>query len=361
MHPAAAWSSVARPEWARAGCCARRSARSTRRDTRCTSPRPTSPVPGCRSAAWPRSCRPIRRPAAPPPDCCAGRSKRCRPTPASRPIVLAVDDAHLLDPPSAALVHLLVREGATLLGTLRTGEPVPAPIAALWTEDLLEHAELPPLTDEESRDLLATMLRRAGRGRIGAAAGPAGRGQSAAAARAGDGRARRRRDDPGVRAVALDRPARPSPRAWPTWSSARIGGLTPAVRDVLELVAFGEPLGLRAAGQRVRPGRRRGGREPRPDPGRRGRPAPRRLPGPPALRRGGPAELRGDPLPAAARHPGRPGRAGRRPAPRRPAAGRRLAARLGHRPGRRAAARRGGAGVRPVRPRPRGPARRGRL
>ena len=54
-----------------------------------------------------------------------------------RPIVLAVDDAHLLDPPSAALVHLLVREGATLLATLRIGEPVPPPIGALWTEGLV--------------------------------------------------------------------------------------------------------------------------------------------------------------------------------------------------------------------------------
>jgi hypothetical protein len=59
--------------------------------------------------------------------------------------VLIVEDAHLLDPPSATLVHLLVREGATL----RTGEPVPSPVASLWTGDLLEHAEPPPLTDEE--------------------------------------------------------------------------------------------------------------------------------------------------------------------------------------------------------------------
>jgi hypothetical protein len=58
-----------------------------------------------------------------------------------RPVVLAVDNAHLLDAPSAALVHMLVREGATLLGTVRTGEPVPAPISALWTEGLVQHAE----------------------------------------------------------------------------------------------------------------------------------------------------------------------------------------------------------------------------
>ncbi len=59
-----------------------------------------------------------------------------------RPIVLAVDDAHLLDAPSASLTHLLVRQGATLLATVRTGEPVPGPIAALWTEGLVGHADL---------------------------------------------------------------------------------------------------------------------------------------------------------------------------------------------------------------------------
>ena len=39
---------------------------------------------------------------------------------AGRRIVLAVDDAHLLDPPSAALVHLVARtENASVVGTLR--------------------------------------------------------------------------------------------------------------------------------------------------------------------------------------------------------------------------------------------------
>ena len=42
---------------------------------------------------------------------------------AEKPIVLAIDDAHLLDPPSAALVHLIARaENATVIGTLRNGE-----------------------------------------------------------------------------------------------------------------------------------------------------------------------------------------------------------------------------------------------
>ena len=80
----------------------------------------------------------------------------------------------------------------------------------------VDHAELAPLTDEESRDLLADDARRAGRGRLGASGCGGCRRQRAAAARAGDGRARRRRDDPGVRALAVDRPARAWRPAWPT-------------------------------------------------------------------------------------------------------------------------------------------------
>jgi DNA-binding CsgD family transcriptional regulator len=187
-----------------------------------------------------------------PPDPPAGRSaagllrwaaEALRADAGDRPIVLAVDDAHLLDPPSAALVHLLVREGATLLGTLRTGDPVPAPIAALWTEDLLEHAELPPLTDEESRDLLATMLRA-----------PVEAGSALRLGRLAAGNPLLLRE-----LVMAARDGGEMTRVYGLWRwtgrlalapsladliTARIGGLTPAVRDVLDLVAFGEPLGL---------------------------------------------------------------------------------------------------------------------
>ncbi len=160
-----------------------------------------------------------------------------------RPIVLAVDDAHLLDAPSAALVHLLVREGTTLLATVCTGEPVPAPIGALWTEGLVEHAELAPLSAGESRDLLATMLH-----------GPIEAGSAQRLARLAGGNALLLRElliaarDGGEMALTFG--------VW-RWTGrltlapsladlvrTRIGGLTPGVRDVLELVAFGEPLGL---------------------------------------------------------------------------------------------------------------------
>jgi DNA-binding CsgD family transcriptional regulator len=162
---------------------------------------------------------------------------------AGQPIVIAVDDAHLLDPPSAALVHLMVREGATLIGTLRSTEAVPAPIRALWTEDFVEHAELAPLSLEDSRALLADML-----------GGPVEASSAARLARLAAGNALLLRE-----LVLAASGGGEITRTYGLWRwtgrltlapsladlvDLRIGRLTPGVRDVVELVAFGEPIGL---------------------------------------------------------------------------------------------------------------------
>ena len=56
-----------------------------------------------------------------------------------RPLVLAVDDAHLLDDASAATVHQLAADlTAFVIGTVRTGEAAPAAITALWKDRLVE-------------------------------------------------------------------------------------------------------------------------------------------------------------------------------------------------------------------------------
>ncbi|MEV6598239.1 LuxR C-terminal-related transcriptional regulator [Actinoplanes sp. NPDC051346] len=160
-----------------------------------------------------------------------------------RPIVLAVDDAHLLDPPSAALVHLLVRENATLLATLRTSEPVPPPISALWTEGLVGHAELAPLRADDSQALLTAMT-----------GGPVEAGSAQRLGRLGGGNPLLLRElvMAAVRGGELV-------RAYGFWRwtgrltlapslaelvDARVGSLTAGVRDVLELTSFGEPIGL---------------------------------------------------------------------------------------------------------------------
>ena len=160
-----------------------------------------------------------------------------------RPVVLAVDDAHLLDAPSAALVHLLVREGATLLGTLRTSEPVPPPISALWTEGLVSHAELAPLPPDDSRTLLAALV-----------GGPVEAGSAQRLGRLGGGNPLLLRE---LVMAALSGGELVEAYGFWRWTGrlalapslaelvdARVGSLTGGVRDVLELVSFGEPIGL---------------------------------------------------------------------------------------------------------------------
>ncbi|GIH24763.1 hypothetical protein Aph01nite_30730 [Acrocarpospora phusangensis] len=75
------------------------------------------------------------------------------------PAILAVDDAHLLDPHSAALVrHLVTRAGTRLVATFRNGAPVPEPILALWREGVAERLDLAPLDPRETGLLLAAAL-----------------------------------------------------------------------------------------------------------------------------------------------------------------------------------------------------------
>ncbi|MFF9605310.1 LuxR C-terminal-related transcriptional regulator [Streptomyces sp. NPDC014684] len=71
--------------------------------------------------------------------------------------LLVVDDAHLLDEASAALVHqLAVRGGTRLAVTATDGVPVPGAVSRLWTGELLPRLPLPPLPREDTDRLLAT-------------------------------------------------------------------------------------------------------------------------------------------------------------------------------------------------------------
>lgn len=68
---------------------------------------------------------------------------------------LLVDDAHLLDDASAALVHQLAVHGRTRLLVVATdGAPAPGAISRLWTGELLPRLALEPLLDEETAQLL---------------------------------------------------------------------------------------------------------------------------------------------------------------------------------------------------------------
>ena len=73
--------------------------------------------------------------------------------------VIGVDDAHLLDDASATLVHLLAHGGAAqVVATVRSGEPTPDPIVALWKDDLALRVEVQPLSRAEVADLLGRTL-----------------------------------------------------------------------------------------------------------------------------------------------------------------------------------------------------------
>lgn len=70
-------------------------------------------------------------------------------------LILAVDDAHLLDPASAALVlELASSESAFLVLTLRTGEPCPDAIVSVTKDAGATRLELGPLAREQTEALV---------------------------------------------------------------------------------------------------------------------------------------------------------------------------------------------------------------
>jgi DNA-binding CsgD family transcriptional regulator len=76
-----------------------------------------------------------------------------------RPALLVVDDAQWLDEASAVTLHQLVAHGhITVLATLRTGVPAPAPVTALWKDGLVERVDVAPLGDTAVREVLEAAL-----------------------------------------------------------------------------------------------------------------------------------------------------------------------------------------------------------
>jgi DNA-binding CsgD family transcriptional regulator/type II secretory pathway predicted ATPase ExeA len=164
-------------------------------------------------------------------------------TAGGRPLVLFVDDAHLLDGGSATLVHQLALTGkATVLLTVQSGQTVPDPVVALWKDDLAERIEVAVLPDAAIEELLVTVL-----------GGPVDTtslrqladhcrgnpmvlrelviGALDSGALAADGGIWRLRSELRLTARLVELVA------------LRLGNLTDAERAVLELAAVGEPLG----------------------------------------------------------------------------------------------------------------------
>nr|WP_198287054.1 LuxR family transcriptional regulator [Frankia sp. QA3] len=167
---------------------------------------------------------------------------------ADRDLVVIIDDAHLLDEISASLLYQVVsRQLATVIVTIRTGEPAPDAVTALWKDGYLDRLEVLPLAEKETVLLLEAVL-----------AGPV---DSAAARQmwslaqgntlylwqlvAGEREARRLREVRGVWRW------HGKPRLSPGLIElvrARMGDLPGLIRETVDLLAVEEPLGLALLG-----------------------------------------------------------------------------------------------------------------
>lgn len=79
--------------------------------------------------------------------------------PAGVPVVVVVDDAHLLDDLSIFVVHQLVQRGtAKVILTVRDGEPIPPAVQEIWKAGQFSRLDLRPLPLEDTVALLTATL-----------------------------------------------------------------------------------------------------------------------------------------------------------------------------------------------------------
>lgn len=80
-------------------------------------------------------------------------------SPQGGPVLVLVDDAHLLDDLSAYVIHqIVVRRAATVIVTLRSGTHTPDVITALWKDVSLPRIDLQALSRPQSDSLLERVL-----------------------------------------------------------------------------------------------------------------------------------------------------------------------------------------------------------
>lgn len=167
--------------------------------------------------------------------------------------VLCVDDAHLLDAVSAAVLRQLAEDRAVrLVVTLRTGVLAPDAVTALWKDELAPRFELPPLSAQHTRELLHAVL-----------GGPVDVGSEQRLHTISGGNALWLRH-----LVEAERAAGRLTRVVGEWRLTTAPAISPALEDLvagrigrlsetqqraLELLAFGEPLGLAMLHRLVEP------------------------------------------------------------------------------------------------------------
>ncbi|MET7289633.1 LuxR C-terminal-related transcriptional regulator [Streptomyces sp. NPDC005573] len=167
--------------------------------------------------------------------------------------VIAVDDAHLLDDLSALLVHQLVlRQAAAVVITVQAGRPAPDAVTALWKDGHLDRVEVRPLSPPQTGALLEAVL-----------GGPVDRTAVARLWKLTRGNALILRHV--VDTELAVRHLRRVRGLW-RWSgppavspvladlvAARMGELSGAERDVVDLLALGEPVDTALLGRLADP------------------------------------------------------------------------------------------------------------
>ncbi len=158
--------------------------------------------------------------------------------------MLGIDDAHWLDDASAALIHHLAMAGvASVVVTVRSGQLAPDPVTALWKDGVAERIEIQALSRAETTELVEAGL-----------GGPVDGLTAARLWQLSQGNALYLREvvrgsvDTGA-LVCADRVWRwrgpiHVPGRLIELLEARIGNLSVTVRQLVELVAFGEPLNV---------------------------------------------------------------------------------------------------------------------
>lgn len=176
-----------------------------------------------------------------------------RPEPGTTQLILAVDDAHVLDTTSAVLLQQLAVSGdAFLVVTAPTGLSVPDPIFALWKEGLIDRLEIHEFDRVQSDQLVARAL---GGHVDGAALQRLWRyalGNALFLRELVDGA----RENGTLRQTGAvwrwEGEFEPSSRLV-EMVEARMGSLSAPERDLLRLLAFGQPLGSEVASELVSP------------------------------------------------------------------------------------------------------------
>jgi hypothetical protein len=158
--------------------------------------------------------------------------------------VLTVDDAHLLDHVSATLLHQLALERTVrLVVTVRQGERTPDAVTTLWKDGLLDRLDVPGLGERDTVRLVEAVLA----GRLDGGSGrrlysvTQGNVLLLRHLVAGERRSGRLAWHDGQWQWVGEPEITPELR---DLIDARIGLLTEPDRRLLELVAFGEPVGV---------------------------------------------------------------------------------------------------------------------